>query len=137
MSHANISSDTRDLARRLVAHEAAAEVSPMDKSSTCRVCEKLRRPLSTLIGSAGYRALLARAMTLAKREAPALAAVQVKEDASLDGLVGEAVQANAEIIAQLLELLTAFIGESQTLRLLHDIWPDLPGEEAFQGQGVE
>ena len=37
-----------------------------------RVGEKLRRPLSTLAGTAGYRSLIARALTLAKKEVPSL-----------------------------------------------------------------
>ncbi len=133
MSRNNVSSNTRNLAQRLVAHEVAAEVSDIDKASTCRVCEKLRRPLILLTGSAGYRSLLARALTLAKRESPALSAVQVKDDCSLGGLEGEAVQANVILISQLLGLLTAFIGETLTLRLVHDVWPDLPGIEVYSG----
>lgn len=133
MSRNNVSSNTRDLAQRLVAHEVAAEVSDEDRSSTCRVCEKLRRPLILLTGSAGYRSLLARALTLAKRESPALSVVQIKDDCSLDGLEGEAVKANVIIISQLLGLLTAFIGEPLTLRLVHDVWPDLPGIEVYSG----
>ncbi len=133
MSQTNVTSTTRDLAQRLVAHESAAKVSDAEKASTCWVCEKLRRPLITLTGSAGYRSLLARALTLAKRESPALSAVQVKDDCSLEGLEGEAVQANVIIIIQLLGLLTAFIGETLTLRLVHDVWPDLPGIEVYSG----
>ncbi len=133
MSPNNVSSNTRDLARRLVTQEVAAEVSDEDRSSTCRVCEKLRRPLITLTGSAGYRSLLARALTLAKRESPALSAVQVKDDSSLEGLEGEAVQANVILIIQLLGLLTTFIGEPLTLRLVQDVWPDLPGIEVYSG----
>jgi hypothetical protein len=29
----------------------------------------------------------------------------------------------------LIGLMITFIGESLTLRLLHDVWPDLPGSE--------
>jgi hypothetical protein len=128
MSQSGIKSDTRELAERLVAHEArSASVSATDRLATRRVCEKLRRPLVTLTGTAGFSSLLSRALTLAKREAPALTAVQVKPDGSLEGLEGEAAQAHPILVGYLLSLLITFIGETLTMRLLHDVWPDLPG----------
>lgn len=120
----------RDLAERLVVFEAAQTViSDADSVATCRVCEKLRRPLSTLAGTAGFSALLTRSLTLARRESPALSTVRVDPDGSLVGLVGEAAQANPVLVAHLLDLLATFIGETLTMRLLHDVWPDLPGSD--------
>ena len=94
-----------------------------------RVSEKLRRRLSTLAGPAGFRALLARALTLAKAEVPAINGIRVKPDGSLDGFceIKDLVQAEAfgiEILAQLLGLLSTFIGQHLTLNLLVDEWPD-------------
>ena len=100
-----------------------------DRQAVCRVCDKLRRPLTTLAGAAGFRSLLARALTLAKQESPALGAWEVKSDGSLEGLNGEAAQSGAVLIAHLIGLMITFIGESLTLRLLHDIWVDLPDSE--------
>ena len=40
---------------------------------------------------------------------------------------GEAAQAHPILVGYLLSLLITFIGETLTMRLLHDIWPDLPG----------
>ena len=121
---------TRDLARRLLASEAA-ETSPSmeDIDVVSRVCDKLRRPLTALAGVAGFRSLLARALTLAKQESPVLSSLEVKPDGSLQGLNGEAAQAGAVLIAHLLGLMITFIGESITLRLLHDVWLDLPDSE--------
>lgn len=96
--------------------------------AVCRVCDKLRSPLTTLVGVGGFRSLLARALTLAKKGSPLLGAWEVKSDGSLQGLNGEAAQSDAVLIAQLIGLLITFIGESLTLRLLHDVWPDLPGD---------
>jgi hypothetical protein len=48
-----------------------------------RVCEKLRRPLTTLAGAIGFQSLMLRALTLAKRGAPSLSAVEVTADGSL------------------------------------------------------
>ena len=121
---------TRELAQRLLAYEAGeAEAAMPDTEAVCRVCDKLRRPLTTLAGAAGFRSLLARALTLAKRESPVLGEWEVNSDGSLQGLNGEAAQSGAVLIAQLIGLMITFIGESLTLRLLHDVWPDLPGSE--------
>ena len=118
---------TRELAHRLLAYEGV-ETSPSaaDMHAVSRVCYKLRRPLTTLAGAAGFRSLLARALTLAKQESPVLGAWEVKSDGSLQGLNGEAAQSGAVLIAHLLGLMITFIGESLTLRLLHDVWLDLP-----------
>ena len=94
-----------------------------------RVSEKLRRPLSTLVGSSGFRSLLARALTLAKAQAPGLSAVQIKPDGSLEGLSDLRNQDQAAgviLVAQLLGLLVTFIGESLMLSLVLDAWVDLP-----------
>ncbi len=126
MDRNGIGTKARGLAERLVAFDAAIIPARQDLFATCRVCEKLRRPLSTLIGPAGYSSLLSRALTLARRESPALADVQVNPDGSLKGLEGEAAKATAVLIAHILNLLTTFIGEALTMRFIRDIWPDFP-----------
>lgn len=126
MNRNEINPKIRDLAQRLLSLESTAEnLSDADKSAVLIISEKLRRPLSTLAGTAGFRSLLMRALTLAKREAWALDGVQVNEDGSLEGLSGEKTEAGAVLIAHLVGLLETFIGEALTLRLLNDIWPNL------------
>lgn len=121
---------TRELAQRLVAYEWVETTSATaDTHAVCRVCDKLRRPITTLAGAAGFRSLLARALTLAKQESPVLGAWEVQADGSLQGLNGEAAQSGDVLIAHLIGLLITFVGESLTLRLLHDVWLDLPGPE--------
>jgi hypothetical protein len=128
MNRNGINPKIRDLAQRLLSLESTAEnLSDSNTSAVLIVSEKLRHPLSRLAGTAGFRSLLMRALTLAKREAPLLDGVQVKEDGSLEGLNGEETEAGAVLIAYLVELLETFIGESLTLRLLKDIWPSLSG----------
>jgi len=123
-------STTRELAQRLLAYEAGeAGAAVPDAQAICRVCDKLGRPLTTLAGAAGFRSLLARALTLAKQESRLLGAWEVRSDGSLQGLNGEAAQLGAVLIAQLIGLMITFIGESLTLRLLHDVWPGLPDSE--------
>ena len=121
---------TRQLAQRLLAYEEVETIpGTADMHAVCLVCDKLRRPLTTLAGAAGFRSLLARALTLAKQESPVLGSWKVKPDGSLDGLNGEAAQSGAVLIAHLIGLMITFIGQSLTLRLLHDVWLDLPGSE--------
>jgi hypothetical protein len=131
-------SESRYLAQRLLTYEAVAgENSEPAESAAFRVCAKLRRPLITLAGVAGFRSLLVRALTLARAEAPSLSAVQVATDGSLKGLDELSSQTDKEqardggaiLIAQLIGLLLTFIGEGLTLRLVQDVWP----EAAFDG----
>jgi hypothetical protein len=120
----------RALAQQLLAYEAAAG-NPSESNMPAVLCvsEKLRRPLSTLAGSSGFRSLLARAVTLAKAQDPRLSAVQVNPDGSLEGLGSQDqdAQAGVMLIAQLLELLVTFIGEGLVLNLVLDSWPNFTG----------
>jgi len=77
---------TRDLAQSLIAHEGAADTSEPMELAAFRVCETLRQPVCALTGVDGFRALLSRALALARAEAPCLSAVQVAADGSLQGL---------------------------------------------------
>jgi hypothetical protein len=124
---------SRQLAQRLLTYEAVAgENSEPAESAAFRVCAKLRRPLITLAGVAGFRSLLSRALTQARAEAPSLSAVQVAADGSVKGLGELASQTDKErardggaiLIAQLIGLLLTFIGEGLTLRLVQDVWPE-------------
>lgn len=127
MSQNIVKSKMRDLAQRLLSSESTAESPCVANTSAVIINEKLRSPLIALAGTAGFRSLLARALTLAKREAPDLEGVQVKEDGSLEGLNGEETEGGTVLLAHLIGLLETFIGEPLTLRLLSDIWPDLSG----------
>jgi len=134
--------ESRHLAQRLLTYEAVAgENSEPAESAAFRVCAKLRRPLITLAGVAGFRSLLSRALTLARAEAPSLSVVQVAADGTLKGLdelepqIGkeQARDEGAILIAQLLGLLLTFVGEGLTLRMVQDVWP----EAAFDGRVSE
>jgi len=118
---------TRELAQRLLAYETveAGTVEP-DMQALHRVCDKLRRPLTTLAGAAGFHSLLARALTLAKKESPLLSGWEVRSDGSLQGMNGEAVQSGAVLLAHFIGLMITLIGEPLTIRLVQDAWLDLP-----------
>ena len=118
---------TRDLAQRLLADEnAAGKTSEPTEFAAFRVCERLRQAIITLVGVAGFRPLLSRALTLAKAEAPSLSAVQVSADGSLQGLDELRSQVDADgtreagiiLITQLLGLLVRVVGEAVTLQLV-------------------
>ncbi len=95
------------------------------------VVEKLGLPLATLMGSTGFRTLLLRALTLASAEVTWLQAVQVNANGSLEGLQElrgqldpkEFRRGKVVLLAQLLGLLVAFIGENLTLRIIRETWP--------------
>jgi len=125
----------QNLGRWLLAQERC-ETNPSDTraQASVRVCEKLRMPLSTLAGIDGYKALLSRALTLAKAEVPSLGLLKVREDGSLEVLdpvgserdMDEIQKGDTALVAQLLELLATFIGVDLTMQLVRDVWPDAP-----------
>jgi hypothetical protein len=119
--------ETRDLAQRLIGYEGAASNTPEPMElAAFRVCETLRRPIVELAGHDGFRALLSRALGLAKAEAPCLSVLRVAADGSLEGLdeIGrqidkdQAREGGVILISQLLGLLLTFIGEAMTSRLV-------------------
>jgi len=125
----------RDLAHRLLTYEAGAgKASEPMEFATLRVYEKLRQSLSAFAGVAAFESLAFRALAQAKSEAPGLWAVQVAENGSLQGLgefdpqVGIDKNQTGEdgviLLARLLNLLLIFLGETLTLRLVRDVWPE-------------
>ena len=119
----------QSVARQLLAFETALSPAGSDAPPVVRVCEALRRPLCVLAGTAGFRALLARALALARPGVPPLGAVSIRPDGSLAGLSDlseqDHLEADVVLISQLLGLLAVLIGESLTLTILIDVWPDL------------
>ena len=136
----------RDFAERLIACETRGNKASGTKTpATFHVSEKLRPPLATLMGDTGFRSLLSRSLALANAEVPWLRAVQVKADGSLDGLdeleaqVGqdEFLEGRVVLVAVLLGLLAAFIGEKLTLQLVHEVWPKLSLSDLDFGKGAK
>ena len=124
----------RNFASRLITLEAAEkDASEAIGSTVFPVPEKLRPALSILMGKGGFRALLARALTLAAEEVPWLRTVKVNADGSMEGWAELHARLGPEkfregrivLVAQLLGLLEAFIGASLTVRLVSEIWPKL------------
>jgi hypothetical protein len=106
----------------------------------------MRPQLTTLMGNNGFRALLARALTLAAPQAPWLRTVQLRRDGCLhefDDLATrldpeEITEAAGILVAQLLGLLVAFVGEKLTLCIVRQTWPQFPDDlDLGAGSGNE
>jgi hypothetical protein len=133
-----------DFAERLVAYEARDNKSSEAQTpAACLVIDKLRPQLTTLMGNIGFRALLSRTLALANADFPWLRAVHVKAEGSLEGFdeLGAQVDPDeisegcAVLLAQMLGLLVAFIGEDLTLRLVREVWPKLSPNILNVGKG--
>jgi hypothetical protein len=123
------------LAERIIACDAKeAKLSRRKITPTFPVIGKLRPHLATLMGNGGYRALLMRALTLASAEVAWLRKVRVSTDGSLQTLIEsdlpikpkDILEGRVALVAHLLGLLVAFIGESLMLRLVGEVWTLLP-----------
>jgi hypothetical protein len=143
--------EMRDLVQCLLTYEATADkASEPTEAMTLRVYEKLRQSLGVFAGVAGFHSLASRALTLSRPEAPGLNAARISEDGSLQGLAEFKPEINIDngragedqageegviLIARLLGLLLVFLGETLTLRLLRDAWPDATFDECNSGNG--
>ncbi len=136
----------RNFAGRLIAHDAKGKVrgSPIEKVASFPVGEKLRPHLASLMGNTGYRALLSRSLALAGTEVRWLRKVQVGADGTLDfdslnPEIGETeiAEGMSVLLAHLLGLLVAFIGEILMLRLVREIWPRLPLNDYFNQETTD
>jgi hypothetical protein len=120
----------RDWARRLIASEVEADPSSAQTElATLRVYEKLRRQLCASAGADSFQALASRALSLAKSHSPRLSTVQVTANGGLRGLgevefqmdIDEDGEVGIILIAQLLRLFLALLGEAATVRLLEGV----------------
>ena len=134
----------RHFAKRLIVFETRENSSTLTKPRPpFPIAEKLRPHLATLMGDGGFRALLSRALALAKPEVPWLCNVHVGASGNMEGLEELQTQVAADeflegriiLLAQLLGLLVAFIGEKLTLRLVREVWPKVPLNDLDLGDG--
>jgi hypothetical protein len=126
----------QELALRLLEHETTNSGNsdePVKAIEFC--CQRLHDRLDRLIGAGGFRALLNRALYLAKKKYAWLEGVGI-EDYPGCGFkdLREAVkgkkpatvnEANALILANVIWLLVTFIGEDITIGLIQEAWPDV------------
>jgi hypothetical protein len=136
----------RILAEHLIAQETRENnASGTESTVTFPASQKLRVSLAALVGNTGFDALLSRALVLASPEMPWLRLVRVKADGALVGPADLGMQVAPEKIAagrvallvHLLELLSAFIGETMTVQLMSELWPNLVLTKLRSGSGDE
>lgn len=134
-----VTPQSRSLATRVITYEARATSPPSAKAVTAyQACDRLRSPLMSLVGSGGFHAIHSRALHLATLEIPALGTVRMSADGTLQGLEklrgeldpGDFSEGGIVLLAQLLGLLIALIGEPMTLRLVREAWPRMPLRES-------
>jgi hypothetical protein len=125
----------RSLAKQLIAFDASKiEPSASEDPGTFQIINQLRPHLATLMGDGGFRALLSRALVLAKAEAPSLTGISVREDGTLGTLEAahsesdatEFLEGRVALVAQLLGLLEAFIGPMLASNIVGEVWPKFP-----------
>lgn len=129
-----LSSQMRTVAERVIAHEAKGRRRHASSAPAALLaCERLRSELASLVGNTGVQALFMRALALAGAEFAWLRTIRVGADGSLQGFEGtqapvepdEIAAGGVVLLAHLLALLAAFIGESLTLRIVREQWPQL------------
>jgi hypothetical protein len=125
-----------DAARRLWARAADDASAPEDVAAAAeRMCNDLRLGLGRWVGAAGYRALLDRALGLARVEHPALGGVSalggdepVITAAVRARGVGEVAAGLVALVAVVTELLGRIIGDEMAARLVEQIGTPSPRE---------
>jgi hypothetical protein len=131
--HMTLSPETNDIARSLLAYEAAGSTSEAVQSLAVRVCEKLRGPLCALAGVVWYRTLIGRALTLARSQTNSLGDFQIAENGSLQDVGKSSLQSDRHYASEADVLLTShsiglilsLLGTAVTLQLVQDVFPNL------------
>ena len=124
------------LATRIIADESRRILpSAHDADLILQVCDKMHPSLSRLAGTISYRALLTRALALAKPKAKTLGALRFEadghlvfdpEDPAAEFLNPDTVRQDAIVlIASFLGLLMLLIGEGLTVRIIRQVWPEV------------
>src|ERR1700674_2888492 len=133
-----------ELARWLLAHEMTGDARDTLAVTEAaeQACQKLLKRLARLITPNGCRALLSRALHLARPDYKFLRGIEPEPTPGtyLAGLHKraegtDAVQVHAglaSLLGTLIDLVALFIGEHLMARLLLEVWPDLPVLQATQ-----
>jgi hypothetical protein len=126
----------QELALRLFEHEARNSGNSDDPVKWIELCcQRLHDRLDRLIGPGGFRALLNRALYLAKKKYVWLEGVGIENYPGCEFKdLREAVkgqkpatvkEACTFILANVIWLLVTFIGEDITIGLIQEAWPDV------------
>lgn len=118
-----------EVARRLWQRSVGNGSAPEDVAvAATRMCTELRAGLSRWVGAMGYRALIDRALLLARAEHPALSSLSCHggdEPVTPAGVrahsAAEVATGMVALVAALVELLGRIIGEEMAVRLVEQI----------------
>jgi hypothetical protein len=128
----------REVARWLIEHELGAVTADQDGLATVveRICQKFFKRLGRVTSLAACQSLLSRALHIPRLEFAFLEGARTGSEAEplveglRESLVGvDAVHARAgaeAVLGTFFDLLAAFIGAELTLRMLREVWPELP-----------
>ena len=117
-------------------HEASESGTPDDPVKAIEFCcQRLHDRLDRLIGPGGFRALLNRALYLAKKKYAWLEGVGIEDypgcefkdlrEAVKGKKPADVNEACTLILANVIWLLVTFIGEDITIGLIQEAWPDV------------
>ncbi len=122
-----VSNELEHRLEQLVKRELATGSSSDILACGRLVSDRLIRQLTSLIGAEGARALHERSLVLTKRQHPWFdtSPAQAQSNAQVQADPGRALQASVAWLGFFVTLLATFIGEGLTLRVLHEIWPDV------------
>jgi hypothetical protein len=132
------------LAQWLIGREVsyAGQVLPGPEAAQ-RACLKFGQRLAVLFTPVGSQALLSRAIHLARTNFPSFTEHRTARTVEIltqrlraSGSGGTSNSADAglsAVFATLIALVMSFIGEDLTVRLLRDVWPELPMPQPSAG----
>jgi len=130
------------LSRTILEHEIGKREAPDEIAAAIERCfQRLYAELVNLVGHAGYQALLARAVHLTRPEGGPLevaiadGTVNVKDLAERVKRDGgpRVIDDTTTLLANLIGLLTTFLGEELTMRLVRRIWTEVPHGHSGSG----
>jgi len=132
---------TTDFAKLILSTELGVDPESAElKSAVVKTFKKMSVHLSARLGTEGYSTLLKRALSLAVRDFPWLAAIRVSDNGEIAGFedlsTPEPMQDGfVALLARLIELLDTFIGRMLTARMLRSAWPDAVPTNTPGGDG--
>jgi hypothetical protein len=141
-----VNSALAQAAERLITFEAGSAIHNVENAIevATRIHEKLLQHLAPVIGENGFQVLFARTVRLTKPRFPGMheAPTNGPSEAFLDQLCAcmkkQAPAAITDIVMALLftfiSLLSTFIGEGLTWRLLSNAWPEVLPTEPHSGE---
>ena len=131
----------RAIAETVIASGATGPPGEAGAALTFSIGE-LRPNLLILMGRGGFRALVARALSVAGNQVPWLRGLRSKEDGTFDGMElaypkpgqAEVQEGRVVLLTEVLVLLLQLLGPGMTLAVVSDTWPNAPLDDVDLGR---